>query len=462
MTSPEEEYFQEELARRGAQIAKLKDELWDLRDRANDATERTSFLQQSITRLQAEVGIRKAKANELEDKVALEQARADDVSRQLAADASARVAEVARLRQAMVEVDQAYLVMQASAEDVHKLFVQKESEVGAMRAVLEARLHDVERARNELAQDEAMEEARQTRLLAHHRERGAEKVKDAEGSLAVLVSEANTARTELSRLERGLQAEQECTDGLEKALRHTLEQHGLATEEANALERELESLDAQAAESDLADSLAASKLQCQYLSQDLANARRHALMQTQSIQGALEETKRMLSDHLDQTRHHMDQTQHSPNDSSLAVLMSAISEAKSRADSSAAARQSLERERDALQEDVRQTEAAVAAEKEKAGRERATRIEEELNAARRALEASTRRVGLATDDARRAEASVLDAQREAKEREALLRSKLEELWRMLRAYHPGGAASGLSNFSPPPRSGDILGGVESR
>lgn len=458
MSGADEEYFQEEFTRRLSQIGDLRDQLWEIRDRADAATNRTSTLQQNLVRLHSEVGIRKAKANELEDKAALEQARADEISRKIAADASAGVAEVAQLQQRMAELDQAYLAIQADAEEAQQLLVQKEAEVGALRAVLEARTRDAERARGELEQDEAAEEARRQRAAEQIREQGAGRVKDAEASLAVAASETATVRAELSRLERGLVSERECTGGLEKALRHTVEQHEAALEEASALERGLGSLAAEAEAGDLEDQLAASRLKCQYLSQDLANARRHSLMQTQSIQGALEETKRMITDHLDQTRSHIDKTQRSPNDSSLAVLMSALSEARTRADSGLAATRGLERERGALEQDVRQTEAAVAEEKERAGRDRAASVEEELHAARQALDASSRRVGAAVEDERRADAAVAEVERNASDQEAIVRSKLEELWRMLRMYQPGGAPlpTGLRSFEPPLRTGTGL------
>lgn len=367
---------------------------------------------------------------------------------------------VARLRQRMAELDQVYFAMQADVEETQQLVVQKEAEVGALRAVLEARSRDAERARNELAQEEAAQEARQQRAAEHCREQGAARIQDAEGLLAIAESEASTARAELARLERGLTSERECTGGLEKALRHTVEQHEAALEEAAALEREVGAMAARAEEGDLADELAASRLQAQHLAQDLANARRHALMQTQSIQGALEETRRMITDHMDQTRHQAEKTLRSPNDSGLAVLMSSLSEARTRADSSVASMRTLARERDALEEDVRQTEEAVKAEREKAGRDRAARIEEELNAARHALDAGSRRVGVAAEEARRAEDVAAETERNAHDQEALFRSKLEELWRMLRLYSQQSQSPvGSRSFQPPLRSASGLSGL---
>lgn len=449
MADDDEGHVKEELGRRTCQIEDLRGELWDFRDRAEEAEKRTGTLQQSIVRLEAEIGIRHAKANEMADRVALEEACGEDAVRHLASDAAAGVAELTRLRQEMAEMSQKYLHTQEEADEMQQHSAELDGEANATHARLAALQREVEFAREQLRQDEAAEEVRQVQEAEELKQRAAAQRQDAEGALAAVADEAAALRVEMSRLETGLATEKECSEGLNTALRHTIERHGILAEECNAMSSEVEALEAQVVENELADALAASKQQCQNLLKDLANVKSNTLMRRNSFQGALDETRRMLTDHLDQTQRHVEETQQGV--SSIAILVAAFAEAKAAAAHSAAQTQRLEAEQDALEIDVRHAEEARSAEKERVGRQHVAAIEDELAAARQLLEVANQHAAEAGDAAQRVEASVGEAERNAQGQHAILHSKLEELWHMLRKQqqpHPPGSFG----FAPQPRN----------
>jgi len=267
-----------------------------------------------------------------------------------------------------------------------------------------------------------------------------------------LSGSSSVAREDVLRLERTLRTERDCREGLERALQHTLEQNSQIREECMVLSKELQNLEAADEEERLMDELTASRIRCQDLSRDVAHARRHALMHTQAIQGALEETRRMIIDHEDQTRLHLDQTQQRPNDSSLGVLMQALHEARKRKDSGIATKLHLERERNALEDEVRRAEDATAAENDREIHTRLAQTEEELKAARQELDFTSRKANTLSDDLRAAESSVLQVETSEQQQEILLKSKLEELWRVIRMYKPpAGELTPNNTFTSPSR-----------
>lgn len=65
---------------------------------------------------------------------------------------------------------------------------------------------------------------------------------------------------------------------------------------------------------------------------------------------------------------------------------------------------------------------------------------------------ASRRTTEAGEEARAAEAAAVEAESVAREREGVLRSKLEELWRLLREVKPAEPRDSLAGgFAPPAR-----------
>merc|ERR1719210_3102865 len=109
-------------------------------------------------------------------------------------------------------------------------------------------------------------------------------------------------------------------------------------------------------EASLRQALERSKQQVLELTQVLANTKRENLMQTQTLQGAIEETRRMLNDHLDQTARHIEETQRCPEASPLADLVAMLAEARERVVPLVERRKTLESEKSRLEQEVKDDE----------------------------------------------------------------------------------------------------------
>mmetsp|Transcript_164757 Transcript_164757/g.528600 ORF Transcript_164757/g.528600 Transcript_164757/m.528600 type:complete len:440 (-) Transcript_164757:80-1399(-) len=429
-------YFKEEFGRRTIEISGLRGDLEDAKDRVTDAHDRTETLHQHIAKLHTEISFRQVKTAELEGSVISGRNRDAAAARQLDADRAACAAEVARLKQGVAESQDAQRVAEVEGQDARSRAELLDSECGAVRARLEALRREAERVREELIRDEAAEEARQVRLGTQAREQGTQRVAEAKDAMEGDMAEVAAARAQVERLEKGLALEKECAAGLNTALQHTLEKNGLFAKECEALRREAEVLESRKSEEGLQDALLAAKLRCQQLTQEVNGTKREALMQTQTLQGALEETRRMFADHEEQKKEQLEETQRCPSASPLAVLIASLADAKKHTAEAEVARRRLEVECGALEREVQQAEASVREERDRAGQERATEVEAELAAVRRGLEATSREAGAAQEEARRAESLVAEAERGGEEKEAMLRGKLEELWRALQQVRP--------------------------
>merc|ERR1712032_429601 len=120
--------------------------------------------------------------------------------------------------------------------------------------------------------------------------------------------------------------EKECSEGLRTALKHTIDSRQAATAEFSALEVAADAMKVKAEDDELLTALNSSRKQCQSLQHDAANLKNEQMMRRNSIQGALEETQRILTDHRDQTQTHIEETQR--GDSNLAVLTAAFAAAR--------------------------------------------------------------------------------------------------------------------------------------
>jgi len=383
-----------------------------------------------IVRKEAELGIRIAKGNELEDRVALEEASGEDVARQIAADAAANVAMIAKVRGELGELSQATSSAQEELEDSREHARELEGEANTARVRLEVLQREIELARETLRQREEAEAARQAQEIEELQRRGSVRIQDAEQALAALSDEATVVRTETAELDKGLATEKECSEGLRTALKHTIESHESATAEFRALEVAAESLKSQAEDDELRAALTSLRRQCSGLQQEASNIKSEQMMRRNSIQGALEETQRMLTDHHDQTQTHIEETQR--GDSNLAVLTAVLAAARDDGAIVASEKRRKEQDKHALEAEVKRVEQMLALDKARKDQLGATVIEEDISRAQQSLAAANARAAQANDDLKRAEAACAQAEREGNERVNLLRSKLQELWHLLR------------------------------
>lgn len=297
--------FQDELVKRNSQIADLREELWGARDRVDAAEERAAQLMQGIQSSQGELGIRRAKANGLEDEVSIKQAQGEEKARSIKTIAVSHAAEVARVQHELHSLDQAKSDAEAEIEQERSRQEQMHVQLASLRAKIDAVRQDTERERFELEREDV----------------------------------------------------------------------------------------------DLQERLAKSKKEAAKVKRELAEMRQENMMHIQTLQGGLEETRRMLLNHP------------SPSQQTNEDLVTA--------------------QRDLLETRRREREEAVARRLLDAER---TAKSQELVAMQRDLLESRRREREAADVARQVLLQAEDAERAARSQEVFLRSKLEEVWQTLRQY----------------------------
>merc|ERR1712032_117863 len=139
----------------------------------------------------------------------------------------------------------------------------------------------------------------------------------------------------------------------------------------------------------------------------------------------------ILVDHLDQTKTHVEETQRA--DSALAALTVSLAAAKDTAEASAAARRRVEENQATLELEVRHTEDTLASERDQKERSQTAEKEKECEVARKSLTTINQHAAKVSLESQRAEAAALQVERASRENVQILRSKLEELWQLLRA-----------------------------
>lgn len=448
------EDFQEELGRRTVQIQDLRDELWDQRDRVEDAEHRADNLVFNLGRLADEIRTRKDAANQLEDKAALMEGAGEEEVRRLA-DAAANA--TVRAEAASKRLEELRAERERVAQEVSRERARAESvacQVIDMQAQLRNAQRDLERGRVELEQEERDEVARRTRLKQLQEKQAAEQKMEAEGELATVSREAATHSLEVTRLEAVLAEERRGGEAVLQALQTSAGERGEARRACSVLERALAMLEGEGSEKVVQEKLAAARRQCRQLQQELATLKGDIDIQGHNLQGALEETRRMMVDHLDETRRQAtSQAGGAPSSSStsLSVLGTVLGEVQNQAAAKEATVARLRSEVDSLQSEVKAAEAvkaAAAAEmlpRRQDAEARTHGLTAELLAVRQALEAGQRQALEAAAGADSAEAKVQEVQRLAEAKEALLRTKLRELWSSLRLAGANAAAAATRN-----------------
>eukprot|EP00928_Gymnodinium_smaydae_P023500 TRINITY_DN19371_c0_g4_i1.p1 TRINITY_DN19371_c0_g4~~TRINITY_DN19371_c0_g4_i1.p1 ORF type:complete len:440 (-),score=142.11 TRINITY_DN19371_c0_g4_i1:106-1425(-) len=424
----EDDDFKEELQRRLAKIAELREEVWAARDRIEEAEARAESLRQGLSKRQAEIAIRRAKANEMEDTVALREGEGVEAKRRHAATAVARAEEVDRLQQDIDDEDESYSIAAEAAAEERRCADAFDCDLEDGKARLQQLRREVERVREEQARVVEQKQAQAARARAEH-----EKEVAAQREAAVAALEASSrdvasarSRTEIARA--GLEVTRTRCGVLQESLAEEEKQHQEMERTCVAYELQLQGLDETQRLEQLTQSLEERRREQAALAKQVADSKSETDMRVNGIQGALEETTRMMQEHLEQTRR-------VPMDPALATLQEAFAEARRSADAAAAAAKVAERERLAFANDVARAEgAAKAAEFERDERERrlADAMSTELAAARRALEEAERREHAAAESADRACCAMAEVEQNLAEREKFLRAKLNELWQPLR------------------------------
>lgn len=427
MPDPE---IHEEIARRTLQISDFKEELWDLRDRVDETDQRYDTLVQGLTTKAHEISMHKSKANQLEDQVALLETSCEVQSRNLRRASIAATAELQELQEKLqrIEEESAATLARAGAEKQRTALLHAEG--SSLKAKIEASRRDLARENDELAQEEAAQEAMQARAEKRFEQEEAERKDVAAKQLAAVQELAATTRSQVLRLQQELTMEKATSTGLKESMGQERDRQQLADEEYEALEQYLEHLDLQEEAQKVEDELDKTRQHCQRVSMQSATLQSEIQFKRQGLQGALEETRRMLQDHLAST-----DSANAASDAGLQELKQALSEAKSQADERQAEVALLEQECSSLQAEVDKVEKDLQAASQPESDDQQRKHSEltlELRAAEQSLRDTSRRGDEKAVEAVRAEAQVTETEKLMKQKEALLRKKLVELWSWLR------------------------------
>jgi hypothetical protein len=334
-----------------------------------------------------------------------------------------------RLQERLAEVEKAFAeaLLRANSEQQRSEILHAES--ASVRAKIEAAKRQLAHEHDELAQDEAAEAARQARANKAFELEEAELRENVEKQLVAATELAITARSDVLRLEQALKTERESSEDLTKTLGQNSSSHDLTQDLCDALQDELDALKSMSEARGIDDELQETQRSVQQIQHQVAHYKSETAFKRQSLQGALDETRRMLQDHLDSIKT-------APPDPGLEVLMQALGEAKSRAAEHRSAVARLEIECDSLHAELKESEAVSSLEAARHAsndqQRQHTDLTLELRGAEQALRAASTRADDKAVEAVRAEAKVIDAEKLLQKKEALLRSKLVELWSWIR------------------------------
>ncbi|CAK9020793.1 Hypothetical protein SCF082_LOCUS15059 [Durusdinium trenchii] len=255
-----DDYHEMELSRRSIQISDLRDDLLFHRDRHQEAEDRTAQLERQMAKQKAEMAIRKAAAQEMEAQAAADQAFCLENQRLIQEDEEAAEAETTRLREAVAKASE--LLQKAQVQAVE---AEKAAEAAKEQAKARAEEH------------------------AHHAlQRGA-----LEAAIATATEEMEKVQEKIRELEFGLEVERKASEELQGQVELAEEKVQQTQGECDRLSQILESLSCRAKE-DLRRALEATQREQMRLTQEVAQKQRDLLLQSQSIQGRLDETKRQI------------------------------------------------------------------------------------------------------------------------------------------------------------------------
>lgn len=439
--SADDDYFAGELGRRTIEISGVREDLEDAQARVREAEDRTESLHQAIAKLHRELAFRQIKASELEDLVVAGHVQGETQERQLESARVATVAEVAQLQQCLSQGENTLYLVREGAEAARLNLNRLQTEILGVRARLEVLRLDAEQAQKDLLRELSIEDDRQARLVGEAKQRAAHCVDEARAAMDALAADELGQRQEVAKLRMGLELEKECNAGLKTALQHTEQKSDLVTKECVALRRELEALKYKVSAGSVREALAAARKSCQELTKEVASSKHAAMMQAQSIEGALEETQRILVDQEEDRRKLLEESQRFQIASPLADLATALAGARQATAMTASLSQRAQAECNDLQFEVDQARSTVAkAEQQCLGRDQVADAEAAVAWARRELETGSQAASAALQEEACANGAVKEAERDMAAYEDVLRSRLEELWRALRKVRSGSPA----------------------
>lgn len=420
-----DDHFKEELGRRTLQIEDLRDELWQARDRLAEAETRYNTLNKTTAKLEHEIGIRRACGNGLEDKVALQEAVGEDADRAFNVASAAGMSEIAVVQQQAAVEGAAVADATRNFKEFKEQARSRDLELADMQAQLDSARRAAERSRESLAKAEANECERLQAVLSRREGDDNRTLELAQQKLEAIFGESREARNLLTTLDAELNIDKERIESIKNQLKEANSSQEEATKQCEVLELAVKSVEAKSSNVGTGNELAAIKKETQSLQQELNVAKKDTMMRTNGISGAIEETQRMMKDHLDQT-------QHDSADQSFSVLLVALSEAKAKSSASETAAKRLAKDcADMAIETAHAEELLAQAGQQESSKKRNEALMQQIVAARQTFEDNQRREQAARMDEAKAKLSLEDAERSYREQELLLRSKLEEIRRPL-------------------------------
>ncbi|CAE7645448.1 unnamed protein product [Symbiodinium sp. CCMP2592] len=314
----DDDYHTMELSRRSIQISDLQEELDGGRDRQRQAEDRSAVLERQMEKLKVEISVRKSKTQEMDDQVAADEAACVQSQRLLREAAEAAQAELSRIQEELA-------VAQAAV-------AQAEAQAEAQRAAEAAEEEDRRRLTEEAAQAQQLEAAQE----------------------AARASQADVEKTkaDLRDLEAALNVDKQGTKELTESVAEAEEKRDAARAECERLATVLEALSSKGELHRLREAVASKQAEQQRLTQELANQKRETAFQRMSIQGRLDETQRMMKDHLSETQRQLAGTRENLAASPLCSLMSSLKEARSQAEALSAKRLEMEAQAKELEKEV--------------------------------------------------------------------------------------------------------------
>jgi len=418
MDDPSE--LQDEIISKNTEIARLRSEIWETRDRVAKAEDRHLQIQQQVSRLSLEITIRRAKANELEDKAAVHDIDCGNVDRKLATDNAAAASEAADIKRKMCDfVHTRNHALQQAVVETEKIKQVKDLVTDAAQ-LLTVVQDEVVQQRKELVREEVSQGARQAQAAVSIK-MSSPQLASAEQAWATSCSEECLLEEQCRQLEHALQLEKAASTELVNTTAHTEKQSELMARAYDSFQQELDTLDSESATAALESELTASQRQHEAINLQLVGVQHASLRRIQALQGAADETHRMMSDHLDQT-------QMGIAGSSVPVLLQALSKARSDAAAMTLKYHELEINSEVAHRETGEAEAALAAAFKAAEQRLLMSYSQGLDNKMQEHQKILELLSHANRRLLEQETALQEVESAYADTELVLRSKLEELW----------------------------------
>jgi len=396
MSPADEDYHEMELSRRSIQISDLQEELDGGRERVQEAEDRNAALERQIEKKKVEISIRKSKAQEMDDQVASDEATCQQNQRLLNEEIEASRMELSRLEAEVAAAEAARVQAEALAE--------------ARRAA---------EAEDEEDQKRAEEEASQALRMAA-----------IETAVAAAEADVESVQAVIRDLEATLDLEKKTNEDLQDSLSEAEETRNAAKAECERLSKVLEAMSSKGELHRLREAVFKARADQQQCTQEIARKKQETAMEVQSIQGRLEETKRMMHGQTSEIERTLADTRESITNS---PLVESLQEARSQSEASRNKRLALEAEVQRVEKELVDLQGTLDQEQSRVEEQHCESLKKELQGVREDLEAARRRLGQSEEAAKQSQSGLLLAQHKSKQNLEVLRLKLEELWHGIRS-----------------------------